>query len=44
MENANVITDYAFTLAAGTLWRRSGSAVECRTLDRDNTVTNPPTH
>ena len=23
------------------LWRRSGSAVECRTLDRENTVTNP---
>ena len=23
------------------LWRRSGSAVECRTLDRGNTVTNP---
>ena len=22
-------------------WRRSGSAVECRTLDRENTVTNP---
>ena len=23
------------------MWRRSGSAVECQTLDRDNAVTNP---
>ena len=23
------------------LWRRSGSAIECRTLDRENTVSNP---
>ena len=24
------------------MWRRSGSAVECRTLDREDTVSNPP--
>ena len=23
------------------MWRRNGSAVECRTLDRENAVTNP---
>ena len=27
---------------SGRVWRRSGSAVESRTLDRGNTVTNPP--
>ena len=26
---------------ADTLWRRGGSAVECRTLDREDTVSNP---
>ena len=30
------LTKFAF------LWRRSGSAVECRNLDREDTVSNPP--
>ena len=32
---------YIRFLTSRLLWRRSGSAVECRTLDRENTVTNP---
>ena len=36
-----LVTSVYITVVIDYPWRRSGTAVQCRTLDRENPVTNP---